>query len=128
MADAKTKVLKNTTVMYPLESIHSFTTMLVPVYNRSHKYLVAIIQTYVIECSTVITDGWRGYTLLKETQFKQYGINHKENLRVYPEDEKGEIIGFHKNDIESTWRNDKLQLRARGTLASLYFSYFVSIR
>lgn len=72
-------------------------TMVVP--NTSGKILKIIINTLVKENSTVITDGWRGYSGLERDGYTHQVVEHSE----------GEYVknGFHTNSIEGFWSHLK---------------------
>lgn len=79
-----------------LESNGMVYTIVVP--NTSGKILKLIIHTLVDKGSTVITDGWRGYSGLSK-DYDHKVVEHSE----------GEYVkdGFHTNNIEGFWSHLK---------------------
>lgn len=82
--------------------------LLFPVADRSEKTLVEIIVKYVKPGSTIYSDGWAAYHNLKDYGFVHYVVIHKETFKaVYRNEETGEDIEVHTNQIEGAWAHAK---------------------
>jgi transposase-like protein len=81
---------------------------LVKVENRSAKTLTEIITKYVHPESIIVTDCWKGYSALTQTDGyeKHLVVNHSKNF-------KDEDTGAHTNHIEATWNGIKARIKPR---------------
>lgn len=76
--------------------------------DRSGRTLVPLLQRFVSEGSTIVTDEWGGYKRLSEVGFLHKTVNHQHNF-VDP------ATGYHTQAIERAWVDAKVWLkRARG--------------
>ena len=73
--------------------------------QRDARTIDRIIQRYVKQGSTIITDMWRGYGNVR-SRYRHIKVNHGENF-VDP------ISGAHTNTIEGTWNGVKLKIQSR---------------
>ena len=74
--------------------------------KRDAATLVPIIQQYVKQGTTIITDKWKGYINLASYGYVHLDVNHSKNF-VNPE------TGAHTNTIEGTWTHAKRAARLR---------------
>lgn len=81
----------------------------VPVVHRTKAILKAIIVQHVLPLSTIITDQWRGYNGVADTQnrYTHLTVNHSRNF-VDP------VTGAHTQAIEGTWTHLRNTLPRNG--------------
>lgn len=72
---------------------------LVPVENRTSQTLLAVIQEWILPGTTIVSDCWKSYDILRNEGFEHLKINHSLNF-VDPQDPQ-----VHTQNIERTWRN-----------------------
>ena len=71
--------------------------------------LLPIIQEWIEEGTTIISDYWRAYDTLNSNGYEQIKVNHSLHYRD-PE------TGAHTNAIESSWRAAKATMSSSGTV------------
>ena len=74
--------------------------------KRDAGTLIPIIQQYVEQGTTIITDKWKAYLNLSNCGYIHLDVNHSRNF-VDPE------TGAHTNTIEGTWPHAKRAARLR---------------
>jgi len=90
-------------------------TFLVPVEKRDRATLIPIIQKFILPGTTIISDCWKPYDILKDLHYTHHKVNHSEEF-VNSE-------GFHTNKIEGHWRQAKKLLPYFGTRKHLFTSH-----
>lgn len=75
-----------------------------PKNKRDQNTLIAIIKENVETGTTILTDLWKGYNLLKKSGYTHKTVNHSTNF-INPFD------GTHTQNIESNWSALKRKLR-----------------
>lgn len=87
------------------------------VQDRSGERLTECIKEWCLPGSIIVTDGWRGYSGVKEMGFEHEVVVHEDHF-VDPE------TGVHTNAVESWWQRCKRRFkRILGTSEELLCSY-----
>ncbi|KCZ78310.1 hypothetical protein H311_00660, partial [Anncaliia algerae PRA109] len=74
--------------------------------KRDMVTLTRMIETYVMPGSIIITDGWKGYNLIKNhPNFTHHWVNHSISFRNNE--------GYNTNTIEGTFNGMKMNISAR---------------
>jgi transposase-like protein/predicted RNA-binding Zn-ribbon protein involved in translation (DUF1610 family) len=80
---------------------------MVPVERRDSATLIPLIKKWILPETTIISDCWRAYDVLKEEDFVHLKVNHKLHFKD-PE------TGAHTNTIEGSWAHAKRGLPKSG--------------
>jgi transposase-like protein len=83
--------------------------------DRSEATLLPIIQTFIAEGTTVISDCWKAYSKLEKHGYKHLTVNHSKEF-VNKD-------GDHTNKIEGHWRQAKAKLPPFGLRKHTFSSY-----
>lgn len=79
--------------------------------RRTARKLIPIIQKYVRQGSTLLSDDWPAYRRLSQHGFIHYQVNHS-RFFVHPQ------TGAHTQHIERAWRTYKSEVyRYRGNMS-----------
>ena len=87
-----------------------------PVEDRSADTLLGVIQQYIEEGTTIISDCWKAYDCLEKEGYKHLKVNHSINF-VDP------LTAAHTNTIERTWRDTKSLVPKYGRQKSFFIGY-----
>ena len=87
-----------------------------PVEDRSADTLLAVIQQYIAQGTTVISDCWKAYDCLEKEGYVHLKVNHSVNF-VDP------ITGAHTNTIERRWRHTKALVPKYGRRKYFFVGY-----
>ena len=88
--------------------------------KRDHQTLLSLINKHVEKNTTIMSNGWRGYSKLEEAGFKHFSVNHSKFF-VDP------VTGAHTQQIESSWRAMKRRLSRGGIKSTAYDLHFADI-
>lgn len=77
--------------------------ILIPVKDRKSTTLIEIIKKYVHPESIIYTDGWKGYTTIKDNFLIHKSVNHSISFVDF-------INNVHTNTIEGNWAGVKQDL------------------
>lgn len=72
--------------------------------RRDSVTLLNIARCHILPSTTIYSDFWRGYSLLRN-EYTVLSVNHRETFV------RGENNVIHTNNIERTWRTLKNQIR-----------------
>ena len=88
----------------------------VPVEDRTSDTLLGVIQEYIAEGTTIISDCWKAYNCLEQEGYNHLTVNHSVNF-VDP------VTGAHTNTIERTWRDIKSLVPKYGRKKCFFVGY-----
>ena len=74
----------------------------------------------------IFHDKWKPYDRLDLEGYKHYGVNHSERFAVpMIDDETGEFVMMHTNEIEGLWHHAKEYLRHRYGVTRQRFGFYL---
>ena len=102
--------------------------ILYPVHDRSIETLIPIIKKHVEVGSQIFSDGWASYLSLNDEGFKHFNVIHDGKFKQVYEDDEGNEVTAHTNQIEGAWSHAKKHFKnINGTCAKNFESHLCEI-